>query len=216
MASATDHDAVLRDTALEFEHWLERLETSRPFAKGLQQTRIFSLARKLLQSDAGIDVLYRHAHRFDAGGLFLGSDWDQPELLQASLVRGTLTGEGDLPVLECLSALRFLAIARGDVSHPAMSADAARVYLEDVIARNLDLLFPEATEVTRQATPMDNRIRRLLQFLVDHLGAAGIVEALAVECERVLLQRPIMIQRVEDMLRTVSRIMQDVSRTPRL
>lgn len=188
--------------AEDFERVLSNLETARSFGKGVHQSRVLALGLKLLDSDAGLEFLYRAAPRFDAAGVFLGSDWASPEILQPGLVRGTLLGGGLNPALECLSELRTLAIALGDAEEREdFDRERARLFLEDVLAQNLDLLFPPATEATReQSGQMAERIRRLFRFLLDRLGPGGILGALVIEAERVLLQRPIMIQRVERLL----------------
>ncbi|MEJ2604625.1 MAG: hypothetical protein P8172_15305 [Gammaproteobacteria bacterium] len=205
-------DPSLLDSAVEeFERTLEKLEQARPFAKGLHQQRLLALARKLMGSGEGIRALYHHAPRFDRAGLFLGSDWDQPASLEPALVRDTLLAGGNLPVLECLSELRFLAIATGEVEHPDVTAVEARAFLEDVVARNLDLPFPEATEFTRQDGLMSERLRLFYAFVLERVGMTGILDALVAECERVLLQRPIMVQRAEEMLRTAEHVL---PRTP--
>jgi len=189
-------------TIAEFQRTLDKLADARPFAKAIHQERAFSLAAKLLQSDEGLEALYGFVPRFDAAGLFAGGDWERPERLEPALVRGSLSGDGMYPALECLNQLRFLAIATGAVAHPDVSREAAVAYLEAVIARNLDLPFPEATELTRQSSLQTERLERLFRFVLERLGSSGVVGALARECERVLLQRPIMVQRVEKMLRS--------------
>lgn len=194
-------------TIAEFERTLDKLGDARPFAKGIHQTRALSLAAKLLQSDEGVEALYRFAPRFDVVGLFDGGDWATPGALEPGLVRATLMGDGMYPALECLNQLRFLAVAKGEASHPELSREQALAYLEDVLARNLDLPFPRATELTRQPDPMAERLERLFRFVLERLGSGGVIRALAWECERVLLQRPIMVQRVEDMLRSADQLM---------
>lgn len=184
-----------------FERTLEALEQSREFGKGVHRSRVFSLALKLMQTREGIEYLARHASRFDRSGLFGGSDWDQPQHLSAALVRGTLLGGGLSSALEVLSQLRFLAIAEGKAEHEELTPAKARAFLESVLALNLDLLFPRATEAARErSVPMARRIQRLFQFLMDRLGPHGILASLAREADRVMLQRPIMLQHVEAVL----------------
>ncbi|WP_405226288.1 hypothetical protein [Lentisalinibacter sediminis] len=199
--------ALYAPAAEEFERTLEKLEQARPFGKALHQQRLLSIARKLLNTTEGIEALYGYAPRFDSAGLFMGGDWDEPEKLQPSLVRDTLMASGDFPALECLSELRFLAIATGRVAHPALGPADARAFLEDVLARNLDFPFPEATEFTRQDSLMTERLQRFYGFLLEHLGMDGILDALVGECERILLQRPIMVQRAEEMLHTAEHVL---------
>lgn len=201
------NDNLIAQTIAEFGRTLEKLGDTRPFAKGIHQERLFTLASKLLLSDAGIDAMYQLAPRFDAAGVFSGGDWEDPKQLEASLARGSLTGDGMYPALECLSQLRLLAIACGDAEPLTLSAEEARAYLEDVVARNLDLPFPEATEVTRLHGRQQERMQRHMKFVLDRLGTSGIIGALAAECERVLLQRPIMVGRVTGMLQSASRVM---------
>lgn len=192
--------------AESFEQTLDALEQSRPFAKGMHQSRLLQYARKLLASDAGIAELDRHAHRFGAAGVFAGSDWDDPHYLNSVLVRRTLLGGGATAVLEALSELRLLALAEERAVHESMTPAQARDYLESVLALNLDLLFPRATEAAReQAPPMAGEIRRLFAFLMDRLGSRGILASLAREAERVMLQRPIMLQHVEAILYAAER-----------
>lgn len=189
-----------------FERTLDALDQSRPFAKGMHQSRLLQYARKLLATDAGLAVLDRHAHRFGSAGVFAGSDWDDPHYLSTALVRSTLVGGGPTAVLECLSQLRLLALAEERVSDESVSPQQARGFLESVLALNLDLLFPQATEASREKSiPMQDEIRRLFGFLMDRLGAHGILSSLAKEAERVMLQRPIMLQHVEAILRAAER-----------
>lgn len=198
--------AVFDDLQVEsFERTLEALEESRPFAKGVHRSRLLGQAMKLLRTDEGLAVLDRDAPRFDGAGVFSEGDWDQPERLNPSLVRETLLVGGTNAAVECLSELRLLAIAEGRYVHEAVSPEDARVFLENVLALNLDLLFPQATEVSRShPVPMENRIHRLFALLLERLGAHGILAVLARQAERVMLQRPIMVQHVQSVLRAAS------------
>lgn len=192
--------------AESFEQTLDALEQSRPFAKGIHQSRLLQYARKLLSSGAGVALLNRHAHRFGAAGVFAGSDWDDPHYLNTALVRPTLLGGGATATLECLSQLRLLALAEERDSHESMSADQARDFLEAVLALNLDLLFPQSTEATReQDVPMADEVQRHFAYLMERLGSHGILASLAKEAERVMLQRPIMLQHVEAILYAAER-----------
>lgn len=192
--------------AEDFQQVLERLEAARTFGKAMQQQQLMARAQKLLRSPQGIQHLYDFAPRFDSGGVFAGGDWENPQMLQPALVSHTLRAGGINATLECLSELRLLGIAEGCCAHAEMGAHEARRFLQQVLASNLDLLFPVATEETREADPAAaERVKNLFEFIVDHLGAATILDALIHEAERVLLQRPIMVQRVEALLRAADR-----------
>jgi hypothetical protein len=190
----------------ELERDLDNLEAAKPFAKALHQSRVLGVAQKLLESREGLEALDRAAPRFGGAGLFAGGDWDHPDLLQPLLVRDTLLARGSNQALECLSELRFLALAEGRSEHPEVSPAEARRFLEEVLALNLDLLYPEATEASRQrAGPKAERVRRLLELLTERLGTDGTLNALVDEAERILEHRPIMIHRVEAMIHTAAR-----------
>ena len=192
--------------AKDFEQVLERLEAARSFGKAMQQQQLLARAQKLLRSPEGIAHLYAYAPRFDAAGVFANGDWEAPEALQPALVSTTLRAGGINATLECLSELRMLAIAERLTEASGMTAEEARRFLQQILASNLDLLFPVATEETREADPAAaERVKNLFEFILERLGAAAILDALVYEAERVLLQRPIMVQRVEALLRAADR-----------
>jgi len=189
--------------AEDFETVLVRLEAARAFAKFTHQQQLLARAKKLLRSAEGIQRLYEFAPRLDAAGLFEGSDWFDPSMLQTALVSGTLRAGGPIAILECLSELRMLAIAEGSATNPSMTPPAARDFLEQILASNLDLLFPVATEETREGDPeAAEQVKNLFDFILDRIGAATILNSLIFEVERVLMQRPIMVQRAESLLRS--------------
>lgn len=172
----------------------------------MHQTRLLARTTKLLDDPAGVAALFDDAPRFDTAGVFAGSDWDLAANLQPSLVRGALTGGGSTASLEALSQLRLLTVAMGQSTRDDMTASDARSFLDDVVARNIDLLFPESNEVRRErGGPELDRAQRLFAFVADRLGSGGIIRSLVDECERVLLQRPIVVSRVDAMLETAER-----------
>ncbi|MDN5865477.1 MAG: hypothetical protein L0I62_09755 [Gammaproteobacteria bacterium] len=199
--------AGLKRLRADFAQALDKLAQTRAFGKPIHQSRLLGLAAKLLASPRGLEVLDQYAPAFEQAGVFAGSDWDQPEHLDAGLVRGSLLGHGTTLALECLSELRMLAIADGRQSQPRMSAEDAKTFLSDVLARNLDLLFPSASEQNRSLSVRIERIRLLLDYLQARIGMQGILAALAAEAERVLLQRPIMVDRVHAMVRAAANAM---------
>ncbi|WP_353250860.1 hypothetical protein [Salinisphaera sp. T31B1] len=192
--------------AQDFERVLERLEAARSFGKLSQQQQLLARAKKLLRSPEGIAELYRFAPRFDDAGVFEGGDWLDPSVLQTGLVSGTLRAGGPSAILECLSELRMLALAENQSTHTAMTAAEARNFLEQVLAANLDLLFPVATEETREGdVEAAARVKNLFDFVLERIGVGAILNSLIYEVERVLLQRPIMVQRAEALLRAATR-----------
>ena len=171
---------------------------------------MLELALRLLKEPDGVAALYRHAGRFDGAGVFYGGDWAHPDRLQPDFVTQSLHTKGITLAVEVLSELRFLAILNGEAEHPDVSPEDARRFLEDAIGFNLDLLFPEASESTRitgaaAAGKLMEGVRRLFEFIVESLGTAGILGSIVDEAERVLRQRPILVQRVKMILGAAAR-----------
>lgn len=193
---AREMDAVLRDLRLS-EDLDEKAEL---------QERAYDIGYRALLVDDGPATLYELAPRFDESELFAGSDWADPAKLQPGLVELSLKSREGLGLESC-SQLRFLAIAQGDVEHPKVAADEARRFLERVLALNLDSLLPaipyESVKVGLEGG--SEPVQRLFQFIIDQLGADGVMQHLLEESERIMLTRPIKIQRVRRMLDTASR-----------
>lgn len=186
----------------DFERALSRLESAPSFSKVTHQTQVLARARKLLTDASGIAALYEQAPRYDAAGVFLGTDWDQPQMLRPALAGPTLRERGASATLECLSELRLLAIADGRATHQQLAADGARDFLRHILAANLDMLFPVADEATRERGTEFERVQALFAFILASIGATTILSELLAEVERVLWPRPIMIQRAEALLRS--------------
>ena len=121
---------------------LDRLDQAKPFAKSLYQTDIFQLAIELASSADGLSVLYEYANRFDEAGVFLGGLWEDPTKMEPQLVGGSLRMKDINSIVELLSEMRMLAIAKGDYIHEDMSIEKAGAFLNEVLALNLDLLYP--------------------------------------------------------------------------
>lgn len=177
---------------------------AKPFAKNLYQGRVYDLVVRLLKEPGGAEAMYALAPRFDDAGLFYGGDWASPEILQPALVSPSLRGAAFYVAIEALSELRMLAIALGDYTHPEMSPEAARAFLEEVFARNIDFLFPDTSETGRSgAAGLRRGVEALFEFIGSKLGYDGILTSVVQEADRVLLQRPILVSRVKQVLRRI-------------
>jgi hypothetical protein len=191
-----------------FVEALDTLEAASRIGKGLHQNHVYEMVLRLLKEPGGPEALYRHAPRFDAAGVFAATDWAQPTRLRPEFVAQALHQRGLTLAVECLSELRFLAIASGDYEHPDVTPEEARDFLESVLGLNLDLLFPgysEASRIVHAETPdLMNGVQRLFQLLVEALGSRGILSSIVGEAERILRQRPVMVRRVRTTLATAA------------
>ncbi len=193
--------------AAKFDAMLEKLAAAQPLARTVYQTDVFQLAEALMGTDEGLDVLDSRAHRFSEYGVFEGGPWTDPGRLQPPLVAGSLRGAGVFPVVETLSELRVLAIARGDLESPTMSVDEAKRFLNDVMALNLDMVFPRGTEEERIAAgPHHTSNLRLFAKIADQIGLQGLRDEVIGEIEAICAQRPIMTSRVRRMIDMADRI----------
>lgn len=186
---------------------ITRLAQSRDFAKPSLTPRVLEQARKLLMQPDGASRLYRHAAALEDAGIFAGTDWVEPHSLLPGLVSNTLeNGHRHTVMIECISELRFLAIANGAMAHHGVSPEQARHFLTQVLALNLNRLFPAGqTEAERLRDPEFNAaINRLLRFLLEHIGFKDILGSLVDEVMRILNQRPIQVTHVKSMITQIA------------
>ncbi len=209
--TSTPHDAEadgekLRRLCDQLDARIERLTNARSFAKGSHTAPLLDVARRLMLLSDGVEPLYQRIATIEAAGLFTGSDWATPEVLQPSLTVETLrTGSGDAVLMECLSDIRLLAVALGEYRHPTISSEGAQHYLAQVLALNLDLLYASGAEAQR-ARPqgLGEIVPRLLEFLVTHIGYDNILDRLIDEAWRILSQRPVRADVVKSMITQIA------------
>lgn len=178
----------------EFDGILDELARAESPTDALHRARLFNCAEQMLARDEGIDELWRQAHRFDEAGVFAGGPWADPSRLQVSLVAGTMRGPGQTPVLETLSELRMLAIARERAHSDAISAEEARQFLSEVLAHDLSYLISAegATESERAANDRYRRShQRLFELIANEIGIGQVLGEVVDEAQQILAQRPI-------------------------
>ncbi|WP_079507290.1 hypothetical protein [Mesobacillus jeotgali] len=192
-----------------FNQALDTLDQARPFAKSMYQTNVFQLAIELASTDEGLSHLYDKASLFDQAGVFNSGPWENPEKLQPPFVGGSLKVKGVNSIVELLSEMRMLSIAKGDYQHELVSAEEAREFLNEVLALNLDLLFPPETEEARiEHGEHIERAQRLFRFLGEELSFKAIANNLVEEIERLAVQRPIMVNRIIKMIESAEQLME--------
>ncbi len=185
---------------------LAELAEAEPFAKSPHQTEVFQAAETLMASEAGLRVLYARADCFDQVGVFVGAAWANPSKLQPALVAGGLKAGGVYPVVETLSELRMLAIAKGRVTGSVGACEATQ-FLQEVMALNLEFLFPGDTEEERMSGgPHRASNVRLFALMAEELSLQSLLADVVSEIEQVCAQRPIIVGRVRHMIEMASRI----------
>ncbi len=190
----------------KLEHALSQLELACTFNKTRFQNQVIDISGRLLLAQDGVLLLYKLAPRFESAGLFMGTDWDEPNNLMANLVSVTLeAGEKSTVILDCLSHLRLLAIAQHQYQSPKIDASNANDFLVQVLALNLKHIFGAADETLRvRLGSLAEGIVNLYGFLLQHIGVDRILSQLINEIWRILAQRPIQINHIKVMITQIS------------
>jgi hypothetical protein len=194
---------------------LVRLEQTSAFAKQTARGPLLDIAARLLAKPGGAQALYTCIGRMESAGVFTGTDWDHPEILQPSLATGTLA-HADRPTatLELLSELRLLAVSRRDLFHPRISSEQAQHFLAQLLALNLNRLFGGQDEAERGKATISAAIRNLMDFIAERIGYGEILACLSTEIDRILAQRPIMVDDVKLMVTRIAACLHDPAINP--
>ncbi|MBU7600812.1 hypothetical protein JGS22_025125 [Streptomyces sp. P38-E01] len=185
---------------------IRAMAETRDFGKHTKLRRVLEALRRVLLQQGGAAAVQSRAQALEEAGVFLETDWASPEILIPSLVGPSLhSGDADTVVMEAASELRMLAVARGDFAHPTLSAEDARLFLSQVLATNLELLFAPISEAERAR---DGRtaelVRDLFRHLADEIGYDSILDNLVDEIWRILRQRPIQVEDVQSLITRIA------------
>ena len=182
-----------------------------PGAPQMTLSQVLTSAKVLMAVPGGLDRLYDRVAKLEAAGVFADSDWDQPAILQPDLaVRSLRHGNFTVTMIESLSELRLLAVARGDFFHPEMAAEQARRFLTQVMALNLDLLSDSLSEADRERTQdLGVIVQGLYRYLLEHLGYESILDSLVDEVWRQLAQRPVQTDSIKSMIGQIAKVLLD-------
>ncbi|UYG06376.1 hypothetical protein [Halomonas sp. M4R1S46] len=202
-SAATDK---LTGLLVKLDEAIELLAAARDFAKPGKLPRVLDTARRVMLLDGGCAAMEARAERLEAAGVFQGSDWATPQFLVPSLTTQALKSpDANTVVVEALSELRLLAVAKGDVLHPLVSSEQAHHYLTQVMALNLWLLFGAPTEAERETQGRLAQLpRQLFQHLARRIGYEHIIDKLIEEIWRILQQRPIQVEPVKQMITQIA------------
>ncbi|HSH48904.1 MAG TPA: hypothetical protein VK991_10005, partial [Halomonas sp.] len=182
------------------------LEEARDFAKPGKLGRVLDTARRVMLQPAGCAAIERRAQRLEDAGVFLGSDWETPQFLLPSLTTSALQSrDPNSVVIEALSELRLLAVAKGSYHHAQVSAEQAHHYLTQTMAINLWLLFGAPSEAEREAQGRLAQLpRNLFHHLAERIGYEHVIDQLIDEIWRILEQRPIQVEPVKQMITQIA------------
>ncbi len=196
----------LEQLVAKLDDAVARLAQASDFAKATQIGPVLDLSRRVLASAGGVGVLYERVAPMEDAGVFAGTDWANPEILQASLAANTLKhGKAQTVTLECLSQIRLLAVAQRDYFHSRISSEQAQHFLAQALGLNLDLLFGQTDEIARQrSASVQAGLANLYTFVVERIGYGRVLDQVIDEIWRILAQRPIMVANVKAMITQIS------------
>ena len=190
------------------------LAQARVYAKERYRDQMLDVCRRLLGQPGGRDFLYQHVGMLDDGGLFAGTDWEDPSVLSPALVGNTLSqADARTAVLEMVSEIRLLAVANGDFYHPGIVPEQARHFLTQVLALNLNRLLTSGGEAERtRADAVGGLIEGQFAYLQDRVGLDDILGRLIEEIWRIMDQRPIQVSQVKAMIGQIAVAMLNAGR----
>ncbi|MFW3614017.1 hypothetical protein [Billgrantia antri] len=190
----------------KFDEALELLTQARDFAKPGKLPRVLDTARRVLLQPGGATALESRARALEEAGVFQGTDWATPQYLVPSLATHSLkSADPNTVVVESLSELRLLAVAKGGYPHSLVSAEQAHHFLTQVMALNLWLLFGTPSEAERETQGRLAQIpRHLFHHLANRIGYEHIIDKLIEEIWRIVQQRPIQVDSVKQMITQIA------------
>lgn len=205
-ASSTEEDGKLKGLLSKFDDAVRLLSQAPAFSKPAKLPRVMDTARRLLMQEGGCAALEARAADFESAGVFAGSDWETPQFLVPTLTTFSLKSpDANVVVIEALSELRLLAVAKGDYLHALVSQEHAHHYLTQVMAINLWLLFNAPSEAERETQGRLATIpRQLFQHLADRIGYEHVIDQLIDEIWRILKQRPIQVDAIKQMITQIA------------
>lgn len=206
MGTEQADESRLSHQAERLDEAIATLAEAKSFSKARHGQKVLQHVQRLLLQPGGIGVVYERAPRMEEAGIFVGTDWAQPEILQADIAVLTLRhGAPEEVTLECLSELRLLAVAESRYAHASVSSEQAHHYLSQILALNLDVLFESGSEALRvQLGRLADAVRGVLELVVEHIGYDQILDRLIEEIWRILAQRPVRVDNIKSMITQIA------------
>ncbi len=193
----------------KFRETLENFKQASPLLAETHKKKLLSSLDLLTDREDGMKFLYDHISELVDAGIFRDTMWDDPARLVPSLVGGTLKAGGQNTIVEILSELRLLAIANGSIKLKNFSAGKAKTFLEEALVSNIDLIFPDGSEEERLIdADTRKKISALFNFLTEQISVNKIKGRLAKELELICAQRPVVTDRVLEIISTVKNEME--------
>lgn len=188
------------------EDAIQQLQKAPSFSKAAKAGRLYDAAKRILHLPNGFDLMMAYIQQIEQAGAFDNSDYATPQILIPALTPQALSSSyAHTVVIEALSEIRCLAVAKQQYLHPEISAEQAHHFLTQVLAVNLKRLFSVADEAERELQGRLADISRgLLTHLAKTIGYEHVIDQLTDEIWRILQQRPIQVDHVKQMVTQIA------------
>ncbi|MDN3552877.1 hypothetical protein QWY74_05245 [Halomonas almeriensis] len=185
---------------------IDHLDQAAAFAKPGKLAPVLDTARRIMLQNGGCAAVESRTAAMEAAGVFEGSDWATPQFLLPSLtVQALQSADPNTVVIEALSELRLLPVAKEETAHSQVTSEQAHHYLSQTMALNLSLLFSAPSEADRASQGRLAMLpRQLFQHLAQRIGYEHIIDQLIEEIWRILNQRPIQVEPVKRMITQIA------------
>jgi hypothetical protein len=201
LASVVDFDELVQ----RLDNAITKLEKSLESTRSYKLPDVFAAARLVLLQPGGCQAIQDRAERLETSGVFLGSDWAYPSILEPVLTTFSLASpNADTVVIESLSELRLLAVAMGEYPHESVSVQQAHDYLAQVLAVNVKLLFGDSGEAAREQGELALISQALMRHIANGIGYEQVIDGLIDEIWRILQQRPIQVTGVRESITQIA------------
>ncbi|HCD04925.1 MAG TPA: hypothetical protein DEQ60_06325, partial [Methylophaga sp.] len=116
------------------EEAIKQLQQAPSFSKPTKAGRLFDIVKRVLHADDGFKLITQYIDRIEQAGAFDNSDYAKPQILIPALsAPALLSNDVYTVIIETLSELRFLAVAKQDFVHPEISSEQAHHFLTQVL-----------------------------------------------------------------------------------
>lgn len=191
---------------VNFDQSFQELKEATSLTRKNKAQRLASQVELLSRTKRGITYLFDQIEDLTEADFFADTPWKDPSKLVPSLVKGTLRAGGTTTSYEIISDLRMLAIAQKKISVESITPADAQKYLEEVIVNNLEFVFDELTEESREMMSKNDvvKVQNLFDFLISHTGFDSVKDRLAEEISQICAQRPVVTRKVRRLIHLVN------------
>ena len=188
-----------------FEEALDEFMEAGPLTRPSKATRLTSQIDILIETKEGLVLLYKHIDSLVENGILDDSPWSDPSKLQPSLVSGTIKSGHPNQTIECISELRMLAIYENHIRYDHFTSEDAESFLQEVMMLNLEFVFGDPLEATRQIMSQKDMQKafNLFAFISEKIDLNGVKVKLLDELTLLCAQRSVVTEKQRSLIKLI-------------